>query len=568
MIDNETLKKVDTPEVLIVDDEPTNLNALEAMLEGTDCKVVRAHSADEALLHLLKHDFAAIVLDIKMPGVGGIELATLIKQRKRSQHIPILFLTAYMVDEPDVLRGYGVGAVDLLSKPIDAGILRSKIGVFIDLYRKSRALGELNEALQREVADRQQAQEALQLANQELEQRVQERTAELMRAHRGVRENEERLRMAIEVARIGAWEWHLATGQMTWSTDPEALFGFPHGSFGADLRPDRMLHADDRIQIDNALKTAIATGVYEVEYRSVRPDGSIVWLTERGRVMVDSEGRAERMVGITRDITAEREAGQEREKLLREAREARDEAQRASRAKDEFLAMLSHELRTPLNAILGWASLLRTMEWDENTRVNGLETIERNAIAQTKLIEDILDVSRIITGKLRLEIQQVEFIPILKAAVASIQPAVDAKEIELAMTLDPAAGRLLGDPNRLQQIVWNLLSNAIKFTPRGGRVQLCLERTKTDAVLRVTDTGEGIDPAFLPYVFDRFRQADSSDSRPHEGLGLGLSIVRHLVELHGGKVQAQSGGKGMGATFIVFFPFRAVFPSVNTELQM
>ncbi|MBI1842571.1 MAG: response regulator, partial [Verrucomicrobia bacterium] len=169
IIDNKTLKKLEAPAVLIVDDQPMNLNALEAMLEGTDCKVVRAHSADEALLLLLQHDFAAIVLDIKMPGVGGIELATLIKQRKRSQHIPILFLTAYMVDQPDVLRGYGVGAVDFLSKPIDAGILRSKIGVFIDLYRKSRALGELNGALHREIADRQQAQEALQLANQELE---------------------------------------------------------------------------------------------------------------------------------------------------------------------------------------------------------------------------------------------------------------------------------------------------------------------------------------------------------------------------------------------------------------
>lgn len=565
ILDNETLKKLDTPEVLIVDDEPTNLTALESMLEGTDCRVVRAQSADEALMQLLKHDFAAIVLDIKMPGVGGIELATLIKQRKRSQHIPILFLTAYMVDEPDVLRGYGAGAVDLLSKPIDAGILRSKIGVFIDLYRKNRALGELNEALHREIVDRQRAQEALQLSNQELEQRVQERTAELMRAHQGVRENEERLRMAMEVARIGAWEWHLASGRMTWSTDPEALFGFPQGSFGADLRPDRLLHPDDKKRIDNALATAIATGAYEAEYRLVRPDGGIVWLTERGRVMVNPEGRPERMVGISRDVTAERQAGQERERLLREAREARDEAQRASRAKDEFLAMLSHELRTPLNAILGWANLLRTMEWDEKTYEDGLETIERNAVAQTKLIEDILDVSRIITGKLRLQVEEVEVIPILKAAVASVQPAAEAKEIALALALDPSAGRLLGDPNRLQQIVWNLLSNAIKFTPRGGRVQLCLERTKTDAVLRVIDTGEGIDPAFLPYVFDRFRQADSSNTRPHEGLGLGLSIVRHLVELHGGTVRAQSLGKGQGSAFTVSLPFRAVFPSTDTE---
>lgn len=560
IIDNKTLKKLEAPAVLIVDDQPMNLNALEAMLEGTDCKVVRAHSADEALLLLLQHDFAAIVLDIKMPGVGGIELATLIKQRKRSQHIPILFLTAYMVDQPDVLRGYGVGAVDFLSKPIDAGILRSKIGVFIDLYRKSRALGELNGALHREIADRQQAQEALQLANQELERRVQERTAELTRAHQGVQENEERLRMAMEVARIGAWEWHLASGRMTWSTDPEVLFGFPRGSFGAELNPVRMLHPDDKKHTDKALTTALRTGTYEAEYRAVRPDGGIVWFKERGRVVVDADGRPERMVGITRDVTAEQEAGQERERLLREAREARDEAQQANRAKDEFLAMLSHELRTPLNAILGWAVALRTMEWDEETRASGLETIERNAVAQTKLIEDILDVSGIINGKLRLEIQQIDFIPTIEAAVAAVRPAAEAKEIELLLTLDPSAGPLFGDPNRLQQIVWNLLSNAIKFTPRGGQVQVGLERTNTDAVLRVIDTGEGIDPGFLPYVFDRFRQADSSNTRPHEGLGLGLSIVRHLVELHGGIVQAHSLGKGKGSTFTVFFPFKAVFP--------
>ncbi|MBI3802973.1 MAG: response regulator [Nitrospirae bacterium] len=560
IIDNKTLKKLEAPAVLIVDDQPMNLNALEAMLEGTDCKVVRAHSADEALLLLLQHDFAAIVLDIKMPGVGGIELATLIKQRKRSQHIPILFLTAYMVDQPDVLRGYGVGAVDFLSKPIDAGILRSKIGVFIDLYRKSRALGELNGALHREIADRQQAQEALQLANQELERRVQERTAELTRAHQGVQENEERLRMAMEVARIGAWEWHLASGRMTWSTDPEVLFGFPRGSFGAELNPVRMLHPDDKKHTDKALTTALRTGTYEAEYRAVRPDGGIVWFKERGRVVVDADGRPERMVGITRDVTAEQEAGQERERLLREAREARDEAQQANRAKDEFLAMLSHELRTPLNAILGWAVALRTMEWDEDTRASGLETIERNAVAQTKLIEDILDVSGIINGKLRLEIQQIDFIPTIEAAVAAVRPAAEAKEIELLLTLDPSAGPLFGDPNRLQQIVWNLLSNAIKFTPRGGQVQVGLERTNTDAVLRVIDTGEGIDPGFLPYVFDRFRQADSSNTRPHEGLGLGLSIVRHLVELHGGIVQAHSLGKGKGSTFTVFFPFKAVFP--------
>src|SRR5688572_4229003 len=297
------------PNVLIVDDEPRNLDVLEAMLGDTDCTLVRATSADEALLALVRHEFAALVLDIRMPGMGGIELATLVKQRKRSQHVPILFLTAHSFDEDEVLRGYGVGAVDYLSKPINADILRSKIGVFVDLFRKTRALAEVNDALQREVAERQEAQRALQAVNIDLEQRVLERTAALNRAHQGVRENEERFRMALEVAQVAAWEWHLASGQMRWSTDPEVLFGFPKGSFGPDLRIMRAIHPDDRDRVQESTVTALKTTTYEAEYRAVRPDQSIVWILERGRVFSDVDG--DRMVGISRDVTAERESAQE-----------------------------------------------------------------------------------------------------------------------------------------------------------------------------------------------------------------------------------------------------------------
>src|SRR5436190_7030639 len=281
------MSDADRPKVLIVDDQPRNLDVLEVMLGDTDCTLVRATTAEEALLCVVRHDFAALVLDIRMPGMTGIELATLIKRRKRSHHVPILFLTAHSVNEDDVLRGYGVGAVDYLSKPINAEILRSKIGVFVDAYRKSRALVELNTALQREVAERERAQEALEHANQELERRVQERAAALTRAHQGVRENEERLRMALDVAQIAAWEWHLASGQMRWSTDPEALFGFPRGSFGSELRTVRVAHPDDRRRIEEATAEAFTSGIYEAEYRAIRPDGRIVWLTERGRVLTD-----------------------------------------------------------------------------------------------------------------------------------------------------------------------------------------------------------------------------------------------------------------------------------------
>ena len=221
--------------LLIVDDEPRNLEALEAMLDGSGCRVVRAQSADEALLAMLRQDFAAIILDIRMPGISGIDLAHLIKQRKRTQHVPILFLTAHLLDDEDVLRGYGVGAVDYLSKPVNANILRSKVAVFVELFRKTRSLATLNDALQNEIAERQKAQEALQEANEELELRVAQRTAALSIAHRGAVDSEERLRLAMEVAQIAAWQWDLATDQMEWSADPEALFGFPAGAFGPEL---------------------------------------------------------------------------------------------------------------------------------------------------------------------------------------------------------------------------------------------------------------------------------------------------------------------------------------------
>ncbi|HEV2706701.1 MAG TPA: PAS domain S-box protein [Pyrinomonadaceae bacterium] len=231
-------------------------------------------------------------------------------------------------------------------------------------------------------------------------------------------------------------------------------------------------------------------------------------------------------------------------------------AQNANRTKDEFLATLSHELRTPLSAILGWAHMLRRDIPDETTRAHALEVIERNAYAQKQLIEDILEVSRIVTGKLRVEVQPVELIPIIEAAREAVQPAAEAKDIRVESTYDVEAATVLGDPDRLQQVVWNLLSNAVKFTPQGGRVALRISRVGASAEVSVSDTGEGIAPEFLPHVFDRFRQADMGTTRRHGGLGLGLAIVRHLVEMHGGSVWAESEGQGCGSTFTIRLPLR------------
>jgi len=542
------------PYVLIVDDQPRNLDALEAMLTPLGCTSVRAESADAALLCLLRQDFAAIVLDIRMPGMDGFELAKLIKQRRRSMHTPILFLTAHLSDEKDALQGYGAGAVDFLNKPINPDILRSKVAVFIDLFTKTRALADANEALQREVTERERAQEALEIANQELERRVQERTAALSRAHQGVRENEERLRMAMSIAQMAAWEWHLASGEMRWSMDPEILFGFPPGAFGRERRMFRALHPDDRQHVDNAVSAAIeGRNVYEAEYRVVRPDGDIVWVTERGLVVPDETGTPTRMVGVSRDVTSARVAAQERERLLKDARSARDEAERQSRLKDEFLATLSHELRTPMNAILGWLSILDSGKPIRDI-YSVLGVVRRNAQVQATLIDDLLDMNRLVSGTMRVEVREVELAALMQATLQALQPAADSKGVQLLASVDSAATPILADPQRLQQVLSNLVNNAIKFTQAGGRVEIRIQRVGGNVQFTVQDNGQGIAPDFLPHVFERFRQQDSTTTRSTFGLGLGLSIAKNLVELHGGTITAASDGIGCGSTFVVKLP--------------
>ena len=552
------------PQVLIVDDQPRNLDALEAMLSPLDCALVRATSADEALLALLRHDFAAIVLDIKMPGMNGIELAKLIKQRKRSQHVPILFLTAHMLDEDDALKGYGVGAVEYLSKPVNAVILRSKVGVFVELFTKTRSLSHLNDQMQMEIAEREKAQVALRLANQDLERRVQERTAALVRAHQGVRENEERLRMALAVARIAAWEWDLHSTRMRWSTDPEALFGFPKGSFGSDLRLARAVHPDDKLLIEDAVAAAAKTGAYEAEYRLVRPDGSIVWITDRGRVVQDDGDDGQRMVGISRNVTADKEAALEREQLLAEARIARDEAQRQSRLKDDFLASLSHELRTPMNVILGW---LATLDAGKPIRdvYSALAVVRRNAELQAKLIDDLLDMNRLMSGSVQLELDSVDIYSLLQTTIQGLQPAADAKGVQVIASVDSGLNPLIGDARRLQQVLWNLVHNAVKFTPRGGRVEIRIRQADDSLEITVQDNGSGIGPGFLPHIFERFRQEQASPKEGTAGLGLGLAITKQLVELHGGTVRAWSAGPGAGSTFVAQIPARDPQPDRTTQ---
>ncbi len=379
-----------------------------------------------------------------------------------------------------------------------------------------------------------------------------------MEAERALRESEKKLRLATIGAQLGLWFWNLETNELNWTEVGKKLFGLPPE---AEITYERFLgclHPDDRPRTEQAVRNSLEQKLeYNVEYRVVWPDQSVHWIAARGRGFYNEAGQAVQMMGTTRDVTSRKRAEEERERLLIRERELREQAEQANRVKEEFLSVVSHELRTPLNHMYGWIKLLRAGNLNPAETTHALEIIERNAVAQNRLIEDLLDVSRVMSGKLRLDIHQVEPSGVIRAAVDAARPAAEAKGIQLDIKLPGQAGQaalLSADPDRLQQIVWNLISNAIKFTPSGGRVSVELARSDRQFDITVTDTGQGITPELLPFVFDRFRQADSSITRRQSGLGLGLAIVRHLVELHGGTVRADSPGLNQGATFRVSLP--------------
>jgi PAS domain S-box-containing protein len=375
-------------------------------------------------------------------------------------------------------------------------------------------------------------------------------------AENALRVSEERLRRAQHAAHLGTWDWDLKSGEIVWSEGMYELLGIePVGSGPSIERWLEVVLPEDAAQTEKAMEDVLAHGgEFSTEFRVRRTDGELRWLASIGRVETDDDGAARRALGVNIDVTQRKRTEEERELFLAREQAARMQAEEANRLKDEFLATLSHELRTPLTAILGWAHMLKAGGLDEATARHAVETVERNAHAQRQLVEDVLDVSRIVTGQLRIEQTAINLLDVVRAALDSVRPAADAKHIELQCSFDPRAGQVTGDPSRLQQVVWNLLSNAVKFTNAGGVVRIGVERLLAQTRITVSDTGQGIAPDFLPYVFDRFRQADGSTTRQHGGLGLGLAIVRHLVEAHGGSVHAYSAGTGAGATFTVDLP--------------
>ena len=317
--------------------------------------------------------------------------------------------------------------------------------------------------------------------------------------------------------------------------------------------PIQLLVPPDRHDEEARILETLRRGEQIEHFETVRVarNGQHVQVSISVAPVRDASGAVVGAASIARDVTTRKALEAEREALLHRERDARAAAETANQAKDAFLATVSHELRTPLSPILAWVRMLREGGFDEERTEHAFEIIERNARAQGQIIDDLLDVSRIVAGKLRIEVRAVDLIPILRSAIEVVRPAAEAKQIGLEVALDTEAGRVVGDPDRLKQVFWNLLSNAVKFTPRGGRVSVALERAESGARITVSDTGQGIRPEFLPHVFERFEQADASTTRAHGGLGLGLAIVRHIVELHGGTVAVESAGPGHGARFTV-----------------
>ncbi len=717
-----------TVKILIVDDHPENLLALEAILDEPGQVAVKAHSGREALRCLLNEDFALILLDVELGDMDGFEVAAMIRGRQRSSGVPIIFLTAVSKSETQVFHGYSVGAIDYLFRPFAPEVLRCKVAGFVELYRTTEQARQQAELLLRKNRELDEINQKLNVLYRELETRnrelqterdftdtildrvaslvlVQNPQGQIVRFNRAC---EEISGYSSEEVR-GLCPWKIFEGTEGEKVAIADFSQFLSGTKNIQRESDWVTKdGDHRIiawsgtavtRSDGTLEHVISTGVditdrkqaekervrfiqeqaarseaeasarrtafladvssllaSTIDYQEtlaiipglaspVLADLSLAWVLEpdnSGARIELSQSEADtttvwrqlrdyqpdlsrkenplvRVLTSGRSIVMQEVSESELQALAQNSRHlellkqlqiksfimvplqsrgrvmgvlalfatqsnrhyrptdllvAEDlahraalaldnsrlylESQNANHAKDEFLAMVSHELRTPLNSILGWAGMLRDGKLDSTDIQRGIETIERNAKTQVQLIEDLLDVSRIVVNKLRLSIGTVEMEPVIAAAVDAVRPMAQVKGIQIESSIDRSTGPISGDPVRLQQVIWNLLSNAIKFSPQNGRVEVALRRTQSHIQVRVSDSGKGISSEFLPYVFERFRQAHTGMARAYGGLGLGLAIVRHLVGLHGGTVCAESAGEGKGSAFVVDLPIRAV----------
>ncbi|QKQ77912.1 response regulator [Nostoc sp. TCL240-02] len=428
---------------------------------------------------------------------------------------------------------------------------------------------QANQELQIQIAERLRVEKELRKYQNHLEEMVAVRTNEITKTNEQLQQEILERQRILEVLRQSEERYRYlaeAIPQLVWTTNANGECDFFNQNWceytGLTLEQSlgsgwlAALHPDDIQNADEVWSNAVKNSTtYNNEYRFKRAsDGSYRWQLARGLPLKDEQGIVVKWFGTCTDIHEQKQILEERAHLLELEQIARAKAETANRIKDEFLAVLSHELRTPLNAILGWSKLLQSRRLDQAKTSEALATIERNANLQVQLIEDLLDISRILQGKLTLNITKINLESTILSALETMRLAAETKLIEVSTVFEPDVGQVMGDSTRLQQVVWNLLSNALKFTPKGGKIEVRLEQADAYAQIIVSDTGKGISPEFLPFVFDYFRQADSTSTRNFGGLGLGLAIVRNIIEIHGGIVKAKSEGEGKGAIFTVSLP--------------
>ncbi|NMF63416.1 PAS domain-containing protein [Brasilonema octagenarum] len=367
----------------------------------------------------------------------------------------------------------------------------------------------------------------------------------------------QKLNFHVENSPLGVIEWDSDLRIIRWSESAENIFGWTAQEIlGKQMSEWQFIYPEDAAAVSNVVRRILSGDEAQTVCcnRNYAKDGSVVYCEWYNSTLTDESGNLVSVLSLIMDVSERVRLASERDRILQLEQVARSEAERANRVKDEFLAVLSHELRSPLNPILGWSKILKTRKLDANKTTQALEIIERNAQAQAQLIEDLLDVSRILQGKLKLNVSAIDLTTVISSALETVRLAAQAKSIELQPILEVGVWQVSGDATRLQQVFWNFLSNAVKFTPNGGRVEVRLQEVASIAQITVSDTGKGINPEFLPYVFESFRQADSTTTRQFGGLGLGLAIARNIVEMHGGTVMADSLGEGQGATFTVQLP--------------
>jgi PAS domain S-box-containing protein len=492
------------PLILVVDDNAPLRYALGRTLRQHGFDVVEAVNGSQALELSSSERPDLVLLDVNLPDIHGFDVARRLKRGETTRNIPILQISASFVQAEHRMEGLDAGADAYLVEPVEPGELVANI----------RALLRLRDA-----------EAGLQ------------RTTALLGA-------------VVEASPLAIVVFDTSRVIRTWNHAAATMFGWTQAEVLAlDHSATRPAFLEDDEFIDGLRRGQTATAM---ERRYSRKDGTSIDVQVFAAPL--EQAATQGYVAIFEDISSRKLFERERMEILAREREARKEAEAANRLKDEFLATLSHELRTPLNAIMGWVSMLKQPALEEAQRERAMEIIERNLRSQQQLISDILEVSQIVRGQMRLDMRPVDVAHAVTAAIESVAPTAAAKHQELRANLPPGPVLVAGDPERLQQVFWNLLSNAVKYTPRDGHIAVNLQPSDSEIEVTVRDSGVGIAPDVLPHIFERFRQGDSGPKREYGGLGLGLAIVRHLTDMHGGSVRAESEGINQGASFVVTLP--------------